>query len=69
MSYRTRKIKGRIIRPFPKSVLFEALGKTTFLPKSVRLERADGRARFAPGEVTAHVPSKMAERKFGPRKG
>jgi hypothetical protein len=67
MTGRTRKFSGRIILERRRSVLFQTGEKTSFLPKiSVTVERADGRTRFAPGEVTMHIPSRMAERKFGP---
>ena len=69
MSRRTRKFSGRIILERRRSVLFQTGEKKSFLPKiSGMVERTDGRTEFAPGEVTVHIPSRMAERKFGPVK-
>lgn len=67
MGRRTRKVKGKILKATQGAVLFQSGEKKTFLPKgAIAVERADGRERFAPGEVTVHVPAKMAARKFGP---
>jgi len=69
MSRHTRKFSGRIIRPTRRAVLFQTGEKKSWLPKvSITVERTDGQHAFAPGEVVMHIPSRMAEKKFGPAK-